>query len=173
MQRGDTLSAIAAQHYPNAERERALVALFKANPAAFEGNMNELHAGASLQIPDESSLAAIAPGEATAEVNSQYRAWSGTHAEGGRLHLVPPSEPGAAVPGKAGSSDTAALQERVNTLQAQLTESQRLLEVKNAELARLQQQLNPGKAVPPPPPVAAPAPRPHSGASRSAGCRSS
>ena len=52
VQRGDTLSAIAAQHYPNAERERALVALFKANPAAFQGNMNELHAGASLQLPD-------------------------------------------------------------------------------------------------------------------------
>jgi pilus assembly protein FimV len=160
VQRGDTLSAIAAQHYPNAARERALVALYKANPGAFEGNMNELHAGATLQIPDESALAAVAPGEAASEVSSQYRAWSANRGDAGRLHLVPPSEPGAAPTGKAGSGETAALQERVNTLQAQLTESQRLLQLKNAELARLQQQLNPGKPAPapvaPPPVVAKP-----------------
>ncbi len=159
VQRGDTLSAIAAQHYPNASRERALVALYKANPSAFEGNMNELHAGATLQVPDEASLAAISPGEANSEVSSQYRAWASTHAEGGgRLHLVPPSEPGSAATGKAASGETAALQERVTTLQGQLAESQRLLELKNAELARLQQQLHPGSAARPPAPGAAPAP---------------
>ncbi len=157
VQRGDTLSAIAAQHYPNAERARALVALYKANPTAFEGNMNELHAGSTLQIPDSAALAAIAPGEAASEVSTQYRAWSANHGEGGRLHLVAPSEPGTAPTGKAGSGETAALQERVNTLQAQLTESQRLLELKNAELARLQQQINPGKAAPAPTPPPAPA----------------
>ncbi|HEV7432766.1 MAG TPA: FimV/HubP family polar landmark protein, partial [Steroidobacteraceae bacterium] len=158
VQRGDTLSAIAAQHFPNAERERALVALYKANPAAFEGNMNVLHAGATLQVPDEASLGAIAPGEANAEVSSQYRAWVSTHADGGRLHLVPPSEPGAAPPGKAAAGDTAALQERIATLQGQLTESQRLLELKNAELARLQQQINPGSAARAPAPVVTPTP---------------
>ncbi len=157
VQRGDTLSAIAAQHYPNAARERALVALYKANPSAFEGNMNVLHAGATLQVPDETSLAAISPGEANSEVSSQYRAWVSTHAEaGGRLHLVPPSEPGAAATGKAAAGETAALQDRITALQGQLTESQRLLELKNAELARLQQQLHPGTAARPP--AAAPAP---------------
>ncbi len=158
VQRGDTLSAIAAQHFPNAERERALVALYKANPTAFEGNMNEMHAGATLQVPDEASLAAIAPGEANAEVTTQYRAWASTHAEGGRLHLVPPSEPGPATTGKAAAGETAALQERVTTLQGQLTEAQRLLELKNAELARLQQQLNSGAAARPSAPVTAPTP---------------
>jgi pilus assembly protein FimV len=152
--RGDTLSTIAAQHYPNGERERALVALYKANPSAFEGNMNVLHAGATLQVPDESSLAAIAPGEANSEVSSQYRAWAGTHADGGRLHLVPPSEPGSATPAKAAAGESAALQARVTTLQNQLAESQRLLEVKNAELARLQQQINPGAAARAPAPSA-------------------
>ncbi len=102
MQRGDTLSAIAAQHYPNSERERALIALYKANPSAFEGNMNVLHAGATLQVPAEASLAAIAPGEANAEVSAQYHAWAGSHAEGGRLHLVPPTEPGTSQPRQGG-----------------------------------------------------------------------
>ncbi len=151
VQRGDTLSAIAAQHYPNAERERALVALYSANPTAFQGNMNVLHAGASLRLPDEASLASIAPGEAKSEVTSQYHAWAGAHAEGGHLHLVPPSEPGTATPGKAAAGESAALQQRVTTLEGQLTEAQRLLEVKNAELARLQKQIDQGKAAPPTP----------------------
>lgn len=158
VQRGDTLSAIAAQHYPNAERKRALIALYKANPSAFEGNMNVLHTGATLQVPAEASLATIAPGEANAEVSAQYRAWAGTHADGGRLHLVPPSEPASATPGKSAAGETAALQDRVTALQNQLAESKRLLELKNAELARLQQQLNPGSAARTPAPVAVPAP---------------
>ncbi len=61
-------------------------------------------------------------------------------------------------PGKAAAGETAALQERITTLQGQLTESQRLLELKNAELARLQQQLHPGSAPAPAAPAAAPAP---------------
>ena len=62
VQRGDTLSLIAARNYPNSQRERALVALYHANASAFEGNMNVLHAGAALQLPDAASVAAIGPG---------------------------------------------------------------------------------------------------------------
>ena len=162
VQRGETLSGIAAGHYPNSERERALLAIFKANPAAFSGNMNELHAGATLQMPDEAALAAISPAEAKAEVSSQYHAWPGSQAaNGGRLHLVPPSEPKAGASSGASAAESAALQQRVNQLQGQLSESQRMLELKNAELARLQTQLGQGKpagaqppkaATPPPPP---------------------
>ncbi len=157
MQRGDTLSLIAARNYPNSQRERALVALYRANPSAFEGNMNLLHSGAALQLPDAASVAAIGPGEASAEVGSQYHAWSGNHPAREQLHLVPPTEPGATVSasGASGAGDTAALQQRVTTLQQQLAESQRLLDLKNAELANLQKQLNPGK--PGQPPVTAPA----------------
>ena len=162
VKRGETLSGIAAGHYQNAERERALLAIFKANPAAFSGNMNELHAGATLQLPDEAALAAIGPAEARTEVSSQYHAWPGSRAaSSARLHLVPPSEPASGATAGAAAGETAALQQRVSQLQGQLTESQRMLELKNAELARLQQQLGQGKpaggqppkaAVPPPPP---------------------
>lgn len=152
VQRGDTLSLIAARNYPNSQRERALVALYKANPAAFDGNMNVLRAGAALQLPDEASVEAIGPGEASAEVGSQFHAWAGNHGGREQLHLVPPSEPGATGPagGASGGSDTAALQQRVTTLQQQLAESQRLLDLKNAELARLQAQMNAGKSGPAP-----------------------
>ncbi|MGH8253854.1 MAG: FimV/HubP family polar landmark protein [Steroidobacteraceae bacterium] len=144
VQRGDTLSLIAARNYPNAQRERALVALYHANAGAFQGNMNVLHSGATLQLPDAATVAAIGSGEASAEVGSQYHAWSGNHAGRDQLHLVPPTEPGAAAPssGASGAGDTAALQQRVTTLQQQLAESQRLLDLKNAELANLQKQMN-------------------------------
>jgi len=166
VRRGETLSGIAAGNFPNAQRERALLAIFKANPAAFSGNMNELHAGAALQLPDEAALAAIDPAEARAEVGSQFHAWSGSRgASGGRLRLVPPSEPTTGAAAGAGAGEAAALQQRVTQLQGQLAESQRMLELKNAELANLQKQLaqgkpagaQPPKAVAPPPPPPPPA----------------
>jgi pilus assembly protein FimV len=166
VQRGETLSSIAAGHYPNSERERALLGIFRANPAAFSGNMNELHAGATLQLPDEAALAAIGPAEARSEVGSQYRSWSGNRGTGGgKLRLVPPSEPGTGTATGAAPGETAALQKQVTTLQGQLAESQRMLELKNAELARLQKQLGQANAPvttapAPPPPAAAPAPPP-------------
>jgi pilus assembly protein FimV len=145
VQRGDTLSAIAARNFPNNQRERALVALYKANPRAFSGNMNELHAGAQLQIPDTTAVAAVGPAEASAEVHSQYRGWASAHGGGAQLHLVAPAEPGTAAAGNASAGETAALQQKVTTLQAQLSESQRLLDLKNAELARLQAQIDRGR----------------------------
>src|SRR5712675_1318787 len=164
VQRGDTLSAIAAHNFPNNQRERALVALYKANPQAFSGNMNEMHAGAQLSIPDVTAVAAVGPGEASSEVQSQYRSWAGTHGggSGARLHLVAPAEPGSDATSTASGGGTAAeLQQRVSSLQSQLTESQRLLDLKNAELARLQAQIDRGKAAPEPaPPTAAPAETP-------------
>jgi pilus assembly protein FimV len=142
VQRGDTLSNIAARNYPNSQRERALVALYRANPGAFVGNMNELRSGAALQLPDASAVAAIGPGEASSEVTAQYRAWAPAHASG-QLRLVPPAEAATGSSGGArAGSDTAALQQRVTQLQADLNESHRLLELKNAELARLQAQIN-------------------------------
>ena len=159
VQRGDTLSSIAARNFPNDQRERALVAIYRANPAAFRGNMNVLRSGAELRLPDGATVAAIGPGEARSEVSSQYHAWSGSHA-GGQLHLVPPSEPGTGAPSSASAGETAALHQRVTALQSQLAESQRLLELKNAELARLQTQLGQSKAPNAQPPVVAQLPTP-------------
>ena len=152
VQHGDTLSAIVAHNYPNSQRERALVALYRANPSAFDGNMNDLHAGASLQLADAATVAAIGPGEANAEVGSQYHAWAGNHGSPEQLHLVPPSEPGTGTSGgTSAGGETAALQQRVTTLQGQLAESKRLLDLKDAQLANLQKQMSQGRANPPGP----------------------
>jgi pilus assembly protein FimV len=181
---GDTLSSVAAQNYPGSDRaarERQLVAIYRANPAAFEANMNVLHAGSRLQLPGDAELAAISPGEASSEVRRQYQAWSG-HTGGpsgsGQLHLVPPQEsagspsnaaPGPAVKGPAapssGPSSAAAsgaanqaLQTRVQQLESQLQESQRLLEARSDQLEQLQAQVRAAQASKAQAPAATPAP---------------
>jgi pilus assembly protein FimV len=141
---GDTLNQIAARLLPGVDRSSALVALYRANPAAFEGNMNEMRAGVTLVVPSAAAVAAIGPSEAASEVRQQIRSWSGA----GRLRLVPPGETSANTPGAAtvpagGSSTTgevAALQRQVTSLEGELRESKRLLELRSAELAALQQR---------------------------------
>ncbi len=66
---------IARQQY-GMDRDRAMIAIYRANPAAFGGNINELHAGAVLRLPDGAAIAAVDPGEAAAEVRRQSAAWS-------------------------------------------------------------------------------------------------
>ena len=199
---GDTLYSITGQAYGPGDRlarQRELVGVYRANAAAFDGNMNVLRAGSHLTLPGDAELAAISPGEASAEVHRQFSAWSGGHGASaaagtntagaatgpGQLRLVPPQESaqtpgsapapgtsanGGAAAGAAASSAaaSAALQQRVTQLESQLAESQRLLQVKNAELASL--QARPANAAPAPapaapaatpaPPTAAPAPVP-------------
>jgi len=95
--RGDSLSAIANSHYGEGSARQAMVAIFRANPEAFGGNINQLRAGAVLRLPDNAEVAAINAGDATAEVRRQMAEWSnrpstGQPEEGSpRLVLVPPT----------------------------------------------------------------------------------
>jgi pilus assembly protein FimV len=176
VRRGDTLSRIAGEVSGGDTRSsrRWMVAIYRSNPRAFDGNMNILRSGAELQIPDNSTVEGISTSEATAEIRQQHAAWRGTAAptseaaeEPGRLKLVPPA---AAATAGAGASSAApanpALQARVRELEAQLLESRRLIELRNAEVAQLQARLasQPGAQAPeaePAPPVSAePSPPP-------------
>jgi len=169
VQRGETLSAIASSEAgagANTPRTRSLmVAIYQANPRAFEKNMNVLHSGALLRIPDAAQAAAVSPSEAAAEIGRQYAAWrssSGAAAapsgeRPGRLKLVTPSESPSvgATPGAAPGAEVGQLQGRVHDLEGQLAESKRLLDLKNADLAHLQEQLA-AKQAPPAPPALPP-----------------
>jgi pilus assembly protein FimV len=104
----DTLSQIAGAAYPGgrAEVNRAMVAIYQANPAAFGGNINVLRAGSELRMPSSGDVSAISASAAADEVARQYQLWkegaSATPgaAEGGRLRLVTP-EQGSATPSTA------------------------------------------------------------------------
>src|SRR6185437_4956764 len=141
--------------------------IYQANPRAFDQNMNLLRSGAVLRMPDAAAVAAVSATQASAEIRRQYAAWRGSAGasetaaagEPGHLRLVSPTEPG----GSATGTDTAevkALQGRVHDLEGQLSEQKRLLEMRNAELADLQQKLaaKQGAKAPAPEPTPAPAP---------------
>src|SRR6185312_16039699 len=136
-----------------------MLAIYQANPSAFEGNMNVMRSGAVLRIPDNSTAAAISPSEAGAEIRRQWSAWrggatgaptAGTASEPGRLRLVPPADTATGTNSAAGTAENAQLQSRVRELESQLQESKRLLDARNAELAQLQARLARQGATPPP-----------------------
>jgi pilus assembly protein FimV len=156
---GDSLSRIALKVASRSDEYRWMVATFQANPEAFDRNMNRLRSGAVLRVPSESAVGAITAAQASVEVHRQYAAWRGSAArtastgeQSGRLHLVAPGadtgDAGAASAGEGAGAGTAgsgaaskSLQGEVQSLQAQLDESRRLIDLKNAELAQLQARL--------------------------------
>jgi pilus assembly protein FimV len=168
VKRGDTLSQLAGTlSTAGAASTRSwMVAVYQANPSAFEGNMNLMHAGAVLRIPEPSVASAVAPKDALTEIRRQYSSWRGAApaqpaapADSGRLHLVTPDEstkPGTS-PSTSSAASSAALastEARMHELESQLQESRRLLEMRNAELAKLQAQI--GAQTTPAPTAAAP-----------------
>ncbi len=58
-----------------ADLKRMMIAIFRANPSAFDGNINRLYLGAVLSIPSDAALAAISDAEATREFHAQMAAW--------------------------------------------------------------------------------------------------
>ena len=154
---GDTLSRIARKVANRADEYRWMVAAFQANPEAFARNMNVLRSGAVLRIPSQSAVEAVSTAQASVEVRRQYAAWRGSAAatasrgeQPGRLRLVAPgSDQGSVAAGGAGegagaasgAAGSSALEGEVQSLQAQLNESRRLIDLKNAELAQLQAKL--------------------------------
>jgi pilus assembly protein FimV len=167
--RGETLSGIAAAtagaSAASARTRGWMVAIYQANPRAFDQNMNLLRAGSVLRIPDGATAAAVSGAEANAEIRRQYAAWRGSAGSAapsgeqpGRLHLVTPSESPAAgaTPGAQGGE--AGLQGRVQELEGQVADQKRLLDVRNAEIARLQAQLAAKQGKPAAEEVPAPAP---------------
>jgi pilus assembly protein FimV len=154
VQRGDTLSSIASREYGASERTRGMVAVFRANPEAFGGNINQLRAGATLSLPDQGTVAAINRTEAAAEVRSQMAAWLATVApptdetpQEAQLRLVPPPGPSTTgqTPGAGGTQP--------GGTSPPATSPDRPIAVESPELANLR----PGETAPPPAPTEPPA----------------
>lgn len=93
VQRGQTLSQIAGSlaRGNQISRDRAMIALLRANPEAFiRGNVNLLKQGAVLRMPGDTALAAVDAAEATALVREHAAQW--------RQARTVPQPAGAAMP---------------------------------------------------------------------------
>jgi len=87
---GETLSGIAKTVlHDGITVNQMMIGLFHANPQAFGGNVNVLHAGAILRIPNVDELRIPHPETATAEVVRHAQTWQlgdGQHAQSTMAH---------------------------------------------------------------------------------------
>lgn len=75
--RRDTLDHIVSitGAHSRTDRHRMMIAIFRANPAAFKNNFNRLHTGVTLHFPTSEQLSAISAAEANREYDAQMAAW--------------------------------------------------------------------------------------------------
>ena len=59
----------------DSDLKKTMLAIFRANPHAFEGNINRLHLGAVLRIPSAADISAISKEDAGREIDAQMTAW--------------------------------------------------------------------------------------------------
>ena len=165
VRRNDTLWRIAHELTPGSPGvvNRTMIALFRANPEAFGGNINRLQAGSILRIPELTEIEAISSVEASAEVARQAAEWSGaTPSEAAeaasRLRLVTPAEapaaPTDAAPAPATRAEASASSASPS---AAATSADRRLQVASPDLAGVQQNVAPAQDSPAEPQAAAPA----------------
>jgi len=188
VRRGDTLSRIAGEvKPPNVTLEQMLVALFNANPNAFDGgNMNRLRAGAILTIPSPEQASASAANEATRTVRMQAADWrsyqdkvagaappaetTDTRVAGGKIgttveEKVPAAQPGRdqlkVSPGKGpAAEDVVSRDKALREAQTRINELEKTLQDLQRALALKGGTQPPGTAAPPPAVATAPAPPP-------------
>ncbi len=100
--RQETLWSIAYAQRPSSSvtMDQMQLAIFRANPQAFDGNMNRMLTGVMLQIPDESEIREISPGAAKAEVARQKTSSYGGRSVARRSSYTPraSSTPKASTP---------------------------------------------------------------------------
>src|SRR5580704_4612428 len=157
---GDTLTKIARSLHAGSRSDidQTMIAMYRANPEAFGGNINILRRGAVLRVPGGDEIAALNQSEAMSEVHRQMDAWRGNSdtASSGHLRLVTPgagSGTSNSTSESASSGEAQALKGRVKDLEGQLADAHRLLDLKNNELSELQRKLGtPATPVPTPRP---------------------
>ena len=99
VQRADTLWELALRFRGDAavNAQQAMIAILRANPGAFvEGNINALRTGVTLRVPTAADMAAISPGEASAEFARHEEAWRNRRQTGSAAPAPGPEDPAPA-----------------------------------------------------------------------------
>jgi pilus assembly protein FimV len=165
VQRGETLWGIASSMRPDSRlsMNQTMLAIFEANPQAFESNINIMKAGASLNLPSADDIYQIDRSDASSEVQRHHSSWGSyvppavtsepivdTEDSRPSLTLVPPDEDPVGI--DTGSTDTAygdepltreqEIEDRMAELEAaDVPIQQSLIEIRDNELAALRQEL--------------------------------
>jgi pilus assembly protein FimV len=132
--------------------QRMMIAIFRANPNAFEGNINRLHLGAVLTIPSHVELEAISKADANREFHAQMAAWRSPAAASGATRATASSATPAVTsvagaptqttsPGSAADSlATDELGRRVQSMERELSQMKGVLDSELDQLLNLQKQ---------------------------------
>ena len=140
----DTLNRIAgiAGAHSRSDRRKMMIAIFRANPGAFQTNLNNLHSGALLHLPSVADLSKISADEANREFAAQMAAWRASDRRPASTAAAPTAvAPAAAAPVaapavpvtaaqsdiEAKAAETAALTQRVESLEKSLDEMKQKL----------------------------------------------
>jgi pilus assembly protein FimV len=144
--------------------QKMMIAIFRANPDAFDGNINRLHLGAVLTVPSRAEAAAISKTEAKREISAQMAAWH----SGGAARVAAAPKPAAksraaAAPMPASASpaasalpvtiapvvanavaaaqpDTEALSHRIQSLEQELRDLKGSMDSERTQLSAIQAQ---------------------------------
>jgi pilus assembly protein FimV len=143
----------------DSDLKKTMLAIFRTNPHAFEGNINRLRRGAVLTIPSTADVAAIPHDEANREIQAQMTAWSGSsrgfHAVVAPMQTAQARPPGVSTTESTNAVDAsnaagqptndaaiaAALNLRVQSLEQGLHELQGRLQREHDKLLGVQAQV--------------------------------
>ena len=99
---GDTLTGIAGRVRPEGvSLEQTLLGLYRENPKAFDGNMNRLKTGKTLNVPSAEAVASVSQKDAVREIKLQADDWRAYRQKlAGAVTAAPAAQP---APGQASS----------------------------------------------------------------------
>ena len=142
-----------------ADVRQMMIALFRANPDAFDGNINRLHRGAVLVMPTAEQLAAVSKSEANREFRAQMSAWrlAGRPVAPTVVAAEPPAAPkpepvvatADAAPAVVSNVADEELKQRIQVLERSLREVKSSIERDDAKLRDLQAEAETAAAMTP------------------------
>jgi pilus assembly protein FimV len=137
--------------------KKTMLAIFRANPHAFEGNINRLRLGAVLTIPSAADISTISKEDASREINTQMMAWRASpqkmHTAAAAAPTATPipatastgsavDAPSAATQVGSDAAQAAALNLRIQSLEQSLHDIQGQIERENGKVLDLEAQVS-------------------------------